>query len=179
MHHLHPRRSLLLLQGLKKALESRRPDAEVVLLGIGSELRSDDAVGLVVARAASEPPIPAIHCIEAGPAPENFTAEIRRIAPSHLIMVDAAQMDAKPGTTRLLDPARAGGASFATHGLPLGVLAGYLESEIGCAVMLIGIQPQSLEFGEKLTPEVAEAADALVEAIRACLAPRAAAESGS
>lgn len=78
-------------------------------------------------------------------------------------------MGAEPGTTRLIDPGAAGGASFATHGLPLGVLAGYLSAETGCTVILVGIQPRSLDFGESLTPAVAEAADALVAALRECL----------
>ena len=107
----------------------------------------------------------------AGPAPENCTAEIRGRKPSHVIIVDAADMNAPVGTTRLIDPAQVTGAAFATHGLPLGVLAGYLASEIGCAVMLVGIQPGSLEFGESLTPEVAKAADELVDILRECLAP--------
>ena len=166
------RRNLPLLQCLTQALESRRPDAAVVLLGVGSELRSDDAVGLRVARAAARKPIPGVHAIAAGSAPENCTAEIRQLNPSHVIIVDAADMNAAAGTTRLIDPAQAVGAAFATHGLPLSVLAGYLAAEIGCAVILVGIQPQTLEFGETLTPAVAKAADELVDTLRECLAPK-------
>jgi hydrogenase 3 maturation protease len=176
MHHPprpRRRRNLPLLQHLKRALESRRPDAAVVLLGVGSELRSDDAVGLHVARAAAREPIPGVHSISAGPAPENCTAEIRQLMPSHVIILDAAAMDAAAGTIRLIDPAQAGGAAFATHGLPLGVLAGYLAAEIGCKVLLVGIQPQSLDFGESLTPAVARAADDLVDLLRECLSPKA------
>jgi hydrogenase 3 maturation protease len=108
----------------------------------------------------------------AGPAPENSTAEIRRLAPSHVIMIDAADMQAPAGTTRLIDPATAGGAAFATHGMPLWILARYLRAEIGCAVILIGIQPHSIEFGERLTPQVEAAADDLVAVLRECLASR-------
>ena len=126
-----------------------------------------------MARRAARPAIAGVQCIAAGPAPENSTAAIRRFKPSHVIIIDAAEMGAEPGTTRLIDPAAAGGASFATHGLPLSVLAGYLAAETGCAVILVGIQPRSLEFGETLTPAVAEAADALVTALRESLAPKA------
>jgi hydrogenase 3 maturation protease len=174
MHHPpRPRRrpSPPLLQSLRKALESRRPDADVVLLGVGSELRSDDAVGLHAARAALRLQIPGLHAIAAGPAPENCTAEIRQLDPSLIVIVDAADMQAPAGTTALIDPAKAGGASFATHGLPLSVLAGYLSSEIGCGVILVGIQPQTLEFGESLTPSVARAAEELVAMLKECLAP--------
>ena len=123
-------------------------------------------------RAMARRPIPHVHCIAAGPAPENSTAEIRRIAPSHLIIIDAADMEAAPGTTRLIDPSEAGGASFATHGLPLGVLARYLCTEVGCGVLLIGIQPQRLEFGESLSRKVSRAVEELHDALRECLDPR-------
>ena len=36
--------------------------------------------------------------MEAGPAPENFTGPLRRFRPDLVLLVDAAQMDAEPGT---------------------------------------------------------------------------------
>ena len=65
---------------LKRALGPESPsDARpVVVLGVGSEMRSDDAAGLHVAAAVSRARLPGVHAWETGPAPENFTAEIRR-----------------------------------------------------------------------------------------------------
>jgi hydrogenase 3 maturation protease len=158
---------------LKRALTAPRPDrpptGPVVVLGVGSELRSDDGVGLVVARAVAARGAPGLVGIPAGPAPENSTAEIRGLSPSHVVIVDAADMGELPGTARLLDPADALGASFATHGLPLSVLAGYIASEMGCGVCLVGIQPASLEFGEALSPAVSEAAERVIEAVTAAV----------
>ena len=86
-----------------------------------------------------------------------------------MIIVDAADMGEPPGTVRVLDPADAEGASFATHGLPLSVLAGYLADEIGCVVVLVGIQPASLAFGEGLSAEVARAVDEVAAMLSECL----------
>ena len=61
------------------------------------------------------------------PAPENFTAEVRRLRPAAVVIVDCAHMDEAPGTLRLIDPREIGGVSFGTHGLPLSVLADYLS----------------------------------------------------
>ncbi len=157
---------------LKRALGSETPSdgRPVVVLGVGSELRADDAAGLRVAAALGRDPIPGVHALEAGPAPENCTAEIRRLHPSHLIIVDCAQMGEPPGTIRLVPPEDIAGVSFGTHGLPLSVLAEYIRVEVGCRVLILGIQPRSIEVGETLSPEVASAVSGAVLILRDCLA---------
>jgi hydrogenase 3 maturation protease len=142
----------------------------VVVLGVGSELRSDDAAGIRVCAALARKPLPGVHTLDGGSVPENCTAAIRRLAPSHLIIVDAANLAQAPGTIRVIDFADIGGASFATHALPLSVLAGYLQKEVGCRVTVIGIQPKSLEFGRTMSPEVSAAVGKTVRALRECLA---------
>ncbi len=78
-------------------------------------------------------------------------------------------MGEPPGTIRLIDPANIGGASFGTHGLPLTVLASYLATEIACVVTIIGIQPASIEYGEKLSAPVAASAEEVIHALEQCL----------
>ena len=155
-----------LLKALGAERAHLRPGARpVVVLGVGSELRSDDAVGLHVASGVRAAHLRNVHAIVGGTAPENSTGEIRSLGPSHVIIVDAADMAEQPGTIRVLDPRDVSGASFATHGLPLSVLAGYLGTEIGCTVTLIGIQPSSVAFGESLSLEAREAIRSLVAAL--------------
>jgi hydrogenase 3 maturation protease len=141
----------------------------VVILGVGSELRSDDAVGLHVARSLSSVNLPGVHAMDAGPAPENLTADLRALSPRVVVIVDAASMAEPPGTVRLIDPSNVGGASFGTHGLPLTVLADYLRRETGCAVHILGIQPATVAYGEELSPEVAASAQSVVETLEAAL----------
>lgn len=162
-----------LAHALTKAL---RPDVagpggkrRVVLLGVGSELRGDDAAGVRIAERMAALSLPGVWAITGGTAPENLTGEIRQISPSHLVIVDTADMGDAPGTIRIIEPERIGGISFGTHSLPLNVLAGYLSKETGCAVTVMGIQPRSLEFDAGLSPEVARAVDEVVEALAASL----------
>jgi hydrogenase 3 maturation protease len=140
-----------------------------VLLGVGSELRGDDAAGVRIAERMAARSLPGVWAITGGTAPENLTGEIRQISPSHLIIVDTADMGDAPGTIRIIEPERIGGISFGTHSLPLSVLAGYLSRETGCAVTVMGIQPRSLEFDAGLSPEVARAVDEVVEALAVSL----------
>jgi hydrogenase 3 maturation protease len=142
-----------------------------VVLGVGSELRSDDAAGLRVAAALAGNPIPGVLALEGGSAPENCTAEVRRLGPSHLIIVDSADLGEPPGTIRIVSRTDIRSSSFGTHALSLGVLADYLATEVGCVVTVIGIQPVSLAFGESLSAEVTAAVKETLHALRDCLAP--------
>ena len=141
----------------------------VVVLGVGSELRSDDAAGVRVCRALARAKLPGVHTIDGGSAPENCTAAIRHLAPSHLIIVDAADLTRAPGTIRVMACEEIGSAGFGTHALPLSVLACYLQKEVGCRVTVIGIQPKSLEFGLTISPKVSAAVAETVHALRECL----------
>ncbi len=159
-----------LAPALTQALSLRPEEARrVVILGIGSELRSDDAAGVRVAERVEALGLPGVTAIPGGSAPENLTGEIRRLSPSLLIIVDAADMGLPPGTVRLLDPGEIGGISFSTHTLPLTVLAGYLQQETGCSLIIMGIQPRSLDFDGPLSPETATAVEEVTEALSSCL----------
>jgi len=138
---------------------------KVVVLGIGSELRGDDSAGIMVAKKLEKEKIAGLTVLIGGTAPENMTGEIKRLRPSHLIIVDAADMKAAPGTIRLVDPDEVGGFSFSTHSLPIKVLINYLLEYFPCKVTLIGIQPKNISFGNSLSPEIENAAQAVVNAL--------------
>lgn len=139
----------------------------MAIVGIGHELRGDDAAGPEIVRAlqARLAGREFIALIDAGPAPENVTGAIRKHQPVFTLLVDAAEMSEPPGTVRWLDWRDTDGFSAAGHTLPLSVLAGYLEAELGCEVGLLGIQPASAEFGAPLSPAVQAAVDEIVEAL--------------
>jgi len=162
-----------LAHALTKALSSPGPDQpkerRIVLLGVGSELRSDDAAGVLVAQRVGALGWPDVWTFLAGTAPENLTGDIKRLSPSHVIIVDAADMHCPPGTVSLLGPEETRGVSFSTHTLPLSVLAGYLETETGCVVIILGIQPLSLEFADAVSAEVLQAVEETVTALALCL----------
>jgi hydrogenase maturation protease HycI len=160
-----------LLAALTEALKADTSAAAhgvrtVVVLGVGSELRSDDAAGLHVAAALKAAQVTGVHVLDAGPAPENCIGEIRRLHPSHLIMVDCALMGELPGTLKVFKTSEIAGVSFGTHGLPLNVLADYLQAETGCTAAVLGIEPSSLEFGEVLSPGVQTAVEEAVRLLR-------------
>jgi hydrogenase 3 maturation protease len=159
---------------LKASLNpSKRAEQPVRLavLGIGHELCGDDAVGVRLA-GMLRPLVTGnerLLVIEAGPAPENFTGPLRRFRPDLVLLVDAAQMDAGPGTIGWLDLQSVGGISASSHTLPLHILVSYLVAELGCQVALIGIQPEQTFADAPLTPSVQAAAHAVMQELLDCL----------
>ncbi len=161
--HLHSR--------LKK-IRSKNNDWRLAVVGIGQELRGDDAVGMFLAsRLQGEPTRSGrLLAVEAGPAPENFTGTLRRFRPDLVLLVDAAFMNEPAGTIGWLSWQDAAGFSASTHTLPLHLLAEYLTAELGCEVALLGIQPAQLSVGAELTPRVRQSALELCAALRSNLA---------
>jgi hydrogenase 3 maturation protease len=132
----------------------RRP--RIAILGIGNEWNGDDGAGVWVVRSLrrrlSEDS--SLCLIEGGVGPENFTAPIRRFNPDLVLMIDAAEMDSPPGTVTLAEMEELEGFGASTHTMPPSTLASFLQKEIGCRVLLLGIQPEQLEFDQPISPIV-------------------------
>ena len=139
---------------------------KIAILGIGNSLRSDDAAGVLVARELGKSrlmrDLDFVRVWDAGHAPENSTAVLRRFGPQIVLLIDAAQLDEAPGTIRWIDMEDLDGLSASTHSMPLSMLAKYLNLELGCDLKLLGIQPRSNEFGEMVSAEVLQAVEKIV-----------------
>ncbi|GAP15454.1 hydrogenase 3 maturation peptidase Hycl. Aspartic peptidase. MEROPS family A31 [Longilinea arvoryzae] len=164
--------SELLAQKLATLSAALDRSPRLALLGIGNELNGDDAAGVLVvrglmARLASRPHL---LLLEAGLAPEAFTAPLRRFAPDCVILIDAALLDDTPGAVMLVDWRQTDGLSATTHTLPPSVLVKFLQHELGCAVELILIQPEDIEFDHPVTPGVLKAVDHTVTELARLLA---------
>jgi hydrogenase 3 maturation protease len=144
--------------------KSIQPKQKIALLGVGSTLRSDDAAGMYFIELLEGLLKQDRTLLIAGStAPENFTGVIKKFAPDKLFIVDAAHMGLLPGEVKLVPAYDIGGVSFSTHMLPIPVMLKYLESEAGCEVVFIGIQPKSIEQGLSMCEEVKRATEQLVK----------------
>ena len=159
------------MKNLKTQLQSRiSQPAKVAVMGIGSELRGDDGAGVVVAKElenifTTETASGKVLVVDGGTAPENFTGLIKKFSPTHIILIDAAELGQNAGYVQILDGAQVAASSFSTHRMPLSVLIGYLEHETGAKCTLIGIEPKHIEFAAPVTDEVMQAAKALAKVI--------------
>ena len=87
-------------------------------------------------------------------APENFTGAIRQAKPSHVIIIDAAEIGQEVGYTRTIDAEEVDGVTISSHNMKLSTLAGYLESEINCRAILIGVQQGVVEQAGGIVDEI-------------------------
>jgi hydrogenase 3 maturation protease len=139
-----------------------------LLVGVGNEMRGDDGFGPRLARRVAEAGGPAL---EAGPAPENLTGPIRRAAPEVLLLADAAELGAEPGTVRLLEPGALARGGTSTHDPSLRMLLEFLQADLHFEVRVLAVQPGTRAFGEPSTEAVLLAEERLAELLRSSPGP--------
>jgi len=154
---------------LQRLLNQRTAESRIAIVGIGNVLRSDDAAGILVARALATsrllPDPKPVLVMDAGHAPENCTAELRRFAPDVVLLIDAVEMGEAPGHIRWVEMDEIEGMSASTHSLPLSMLSSYLNWELKCEVTLLGIQLKSNDVGETVSLDVLRAVNEIVSEI--------------
>jgi len=136
----------------------------IVILGIGNEFGGDDSLGLLAAQKLRQAlsNMPRVEVLTAATAPENFTGKLRRLSPSHVIFIDAAESGERAGIVKLVDPHKIEKQMPSTHGIPLYMLVEYLEHELNCKVIILGIQPKRASFGGSISGEVESSVTQLV-----------------
>jgi hydrogenase maturation protease len=137
----------------------------VSVIGLGNEWRSDDAVGLEVARrlggrTLTGEPIGLVEALD---------------GEDEVVLVDAVSSAAPAGTVHSFDassaplPAALFGAS-STHALGLAEALELARSlgRLPGRVQVYGVEGESFAFGRGLSGEVAAAADRLVDEVSGC-----------
>lgn len=137
---------------------------KVVVVGIGNPLRRDDFVGIKVTRNLRNKVSKLVYLIECETVPESFIEPIAEFRPSHILVVDAALLNLKPGSSKLVKPDQiAEQPPISTHALPLRIFCEYLEKTTKAKIALLLIQPGDTNFGQELTAEVRETAESLAD----------------
>jgi len=158
------------MKDLEFSLREKLKDVScLAVLGVGSELRADDAIGMMIAQALSKVKKSKINfcSFQGSTAPENFTGEIKKLKPSHLLIIDAFEMGKEAGCAMVFEPEDAKSAvSFSTHRMPLEILINYLCKYFSCCVIILGIQPESLEFMGPVSGKVKAAAGKIEKIIK-------------
>jgi hydrogenase 3 maturation protease len=138
----------------------------LVLVGVGSKIRGDDAVGvMVVSRLKGKLPA-GVGLIDCGTVPENFTGQIKRLRPTHVIFFDAVEMGKEPGFYDFIDEETLIAQSLSTHKQSLRILLKVLKEGIpGVKIRLVGIQPRTTDFGTGLNRPVSRGLNSLLEVL--------------
>ena len=133
----------------------------VLFLGIGNRGRGDDAIGPVMIDYLMTKGFPNV--IDAGTVPENYTKQIIGFSPKTLLIFDALHFGEKAGAWRLFSPDELEEGGFSTHNASLALFCRYLVESSPMQIIILGIQPKSIEFENGLSPELAESAEKLIK----------------
>ncbi len=146
--------------------------ARVVIIGIGNRLWGDDGVGpefitKLKKKGESQETGSNSHAqqlfVDAGDSPEDWFIRILDLNPGVIVVADAVDLQAEPGSIAILEPeALPESFSLSTHRLPLKSLLKLWEKS-GSETFVLAIQPENLEFGHGLSPRVERSIDHLVE----------------
>jgi hydrogenase 3 maturation protease len=130
-----------------------------VFVGIGNVLRHDDGVGVYITRHILENQH--IRVINAEVSLENYIGKINAMNPDRIVLIDCMLLGKKPGYSRFLSLDKLENLSSHTHNISLGMISSFFRSEI----LILGIQPATISFGEGLSVSVQERADRVVSVI--------------
>ncbi|UCH72555.1 MAG: hydrogenase maturation peptidase HycI [Thermoplasmatales archaeon] len=126
---------------------------------IGNRDEGDDAVGPYIADNLNKK----FTVLDCGMSPENFTSAVKKYNPKNLIIIDAVEMNLKPGEIRIVPKEKIGVMTMSTHGIPLSLLINYLEKHVE-KIIFIGIQPEIMSGN--MTGNIKKSADKLIKIIK-------------
>ena len=141
-----------------KELASQK-DKTILFVGIGNLLKMDDGVGVYISKRIVN--TSRIMAISAEVSIENYIGKINSLNPDILVIIDCVDLRSPPGTFKLLPVNQIQDLTFNTHNLSLARVAEFFEMQ----VLILGIQPEKVGFGENISYLVKNVADQLINQI--------------
>ena len=100
--------------------------------------------------------------INGGSGPENFTGLIKKINPSHIIIIDASLMNKEAGEINIVNKDNIVDISISTHSMSLSYLIKYLQLEKEYDILFIGIEPEIMDLSFELSSKIKNSSDMLI-----------------
>lgn len=143
---------------------SKLRGSKTVILGIGNSLKGDDGAGPLICQQLQDAEISA-DVIDTGTVPENYIQLIIKKAPQNLLVIDAIDFGACPGVVRVFKPEELSSLVISTHTLSPRLLVDMIRRSIEVDVYFIGIQPEQIQLGQPITPQVKQAIQKLTNVL--------------
>jgi len=136
-----------------------------VVVGVGNPIKSDDNIGNLIVDELSK--IEEIEFIKAESNPENFIGKIQKINPGIIFFIDAVVFDGKIGEVRKFDVKDVLEFSVSTHNFSLDVFQNMFPKS---KIVLIGIKPEKVEYGQDLSASLEREFSNIVEKVKSYIA---------
>jgi len=142
----------------------------MLIIGVGNLLLRDEGVGVRVAQELQKRTLPAgVEVCDGGVGGIGLLDYFREA--SKLLLIDAAEMSLKPGTVARFTPQEVkdfgSGVRFSTHDVGLAEVLKLAKALGLCPpeVVIIGIQPKEISWGEELSPAIQASIPQVVEMV--------------
>jgi hydrogenase maturation protease len=132
---------------------------KILFTGIGNVLRNDDGVAVYISERIRKSD--RISALTVETSIENYIGKINSLAPDILILIDTTDFKASPGTWRLFRPSEIKDMTFNTHNISLHRITDFFPME----TFILGIQPENVELGERISGRVRKSADKILQTI--------------
>ncbi|WGI17194.1 hydrogenase 3 maturation endopeptidase HyCI [Methanonatronarchaeum sp. AMET-Sl] len=137
---------------------------KIILCGIGNDIKGDDAVGPYITNQVKE--TNRIKTIDCGKNPENHIKKIVTKKPDLLLLIDSTKFGGEPGDIVITKPSEIEKTTITSHRMPLPIFIEILNERIkNLETILIGIQPQQIVLGKKMSKPVKQTAENIIEII--------------
>ena len=144
-------------------------NVRILIIGVGNEYRSDDAVGILIARRLRELSLNRVTVIEKSGEGTELMESWKNA--DNVILIDAVASGAKPGTIHRFDArARPIPASYfrcSTHAFSVGeaIELARTLNRLPANLTVFGIEGKVFNTGTGLSPDVQEATGQVVELV--------------
>ncbi|WP_168433550.1 hydrogenase maturation protease [Pontiella sulfatireligans] len=138
----------------------------IAVVGMGNLLMSDDGVGVHVVHQLQEKKIEGVELIDAGTAVIHTADCLRGV--DRIVVVDALKAGQAPGTIYLMDGDEVfeNDYSLSIHSLGLKTALRFLApDEKPAEWSLVGVEPETLELGTRLSEPVSDAVSGAVRTV--------------
>jgi hydrogenase maturation protease len=138
----------------------------ILVMGIGNLLLGDDGLGIHAVRELGRTDLPdTVDLMDAGTAFLDAVSEIGDV--TKIVIIDAVRYGKKPGTVYRIpiDPGRRPSDGVCLHGFSVIDTMKLARSKLPETVVLLGIEPESIDWTMELSHTVSKAMPLLIDAV--------------
>jgi hydrogenase maturation protease len=145
-------------------LKQRKP--RILVAGLGNYLLRDDGIGVHAVKALQQSPLPGVIVAEVGTAVLSALHLFEWA--EKILAIDAMQAGGTPGTIYAfgVEDAAGPGLQASLHELNLLAALRFLPRQAKPEILVVGIEPETIDYGLDLSPAVAAALPELTRDVR-------------
>lgn len=133
---------------------------KTLFVGIGNVLKKDDGAGVYITCQLDQ--YKSVRTLTVEVSIENYIGKINTLNPETLVLVDSVDFGEEAGCYKLLPLGDIRDVTVNTHNISLNKVAELFDAN---TILILGIQPAALGFGEQMSDVVQSSADKIIRQI--------------